>query len=99
VVGFGVSVVGFELASAQSRDDQGANGAIDRTLPAQEVQPLIEQAKGILMERHAISADEAFAGLRNRARNTNMTVAAVAEAVITSHPLFRTTAPPSQNPG
>jgi AmiR/NasT family two-component response regulator len=59
---------------------------------------LIEQAKGILMERRGISADDAFAGLRDRARNTNMTVAAVAEAVITSHPLFRTTAHPPKAP-
>jgi AmiR/NasT family two-component response regulator len=49
------------------------------------------------MERHGISADQAFAGLRDRARNTNITVAALAEAVITSHPLFRTTAPSSQD--
>ena len=48
----------------------------------------IEQAKGILMERHRIGADDAFAKLRERARNTNATVLDVAEAVITSHPLL-----------
>jgi AmiR/NasT family two-component response regulator len=31
----------------------------------------IEQAKDILMERHGITPDEAFAELRSRARNTN----------------------------
>jgi response regulator NasT len=50
----------------------------------------IEQAKGILMERHGISADDAFASLRTRSRNTNTTVLAVADAVITSHTLFST---------
>jgi AmiR/NasT family two-component response regulator len=50
----------------------------------------IEQAKGILMERHGISADEAFAELRTRARNTHQSVFEVAQAVIVSHPLFRT---------
>jgi response regulator NasT len=49
---------------------------------------LIEQAKGILMERHAIDADDAFARLRERARNTNSTILDIAEAVITSHPLL-----------
>jgi AmiR/NasT family two-component response regulator len=49
----------------------------------------IEQAKGILMERHGISADAAFADLRARARNTNQTVFDVAEAVTLSHPLFK----------
>ena len=49
---------------------------------------LIEQAKGILMERHGINADDAFAELRNRARNTNRTVVDVAEAATLSYPLF-----------
>jgi len=49
----------------------------------------IEQAKGILMERHGITADDAFAELRSRARNTNETVFDVAEAVTLSYPLFK----------
>ena len=49
----------------------------------------IEQAKGILMERHGISADEAFAELRTRARNTNQSVFDVAQAVTLSYPLFK----------
>jgi two-component system, response regulator / RNA-binding antiterminator len=50
---------------------------------------IIEQAKGILMERHGISPDEAFAELRSRARNTHQSVFEVARAVTVSHPLFR----------
>ena len=50
---------------------------------------VIEQAKGILMERHGISADEAFAELRTRARSTNQAVFDVAEAVTVSYQLFR----------
>lgn len=53
---------------------------------------IIEQAKGILMERHGIDADDAFAELRAQARNTNVTVLGIAEAVVTSYPLFRATA-------
>jgi AmiR/NasT family two-component response regulator len=49
----------------------------------------IEQAKGILMERHGIGADEAFAELRRRARNTNKSVLDVAQAVTLSYPLFK----------
>ena len=49
----------------------------------------IEQAKGILMERHGISADQAFAELRTRARNTNQSVLDVARAVTLSYPLFK----------
>ena len=50
---------------------------------------IIEQTKGILMERHGINADEAFAELRGRARNTNESVLEVAQAVTDSYPLFR----------
>ena len=50
---------------------------------------MIEQAKGILMERHGSSADEAFAELRTRARSTNQAVFDVAEAVTVSYQLFR----------
>jgi AmiR/NasT family two-component response regulator len=57
---------------------------------------IIEQAKGILMERHGISAEDAFADLRNRARNTNTTVLGLAEAVIASYPLFRTAPRPEE---
>ena len=49
----------------------------------------IEQAKGILMERHGISPDDAFAELRTRARNTNQSVLDVADAVTLSYPLFK----------
>ena len=50
---------------------------------------IIEQAKGILMERHGITADQAFAELRSRARNTNQSVFDVAQAVTLTYPLFR----------
>jgi response regulator NasT len=49
----------------------------------------IEQAKGILMERHGIGPDDAFAELRTRARNTNQSVFEVARAVTVSYPLFK----------
>lgn len=57
----------------------------------------IEQAKGILMERHGITADEAFAELRNRARSTNTSVVDVAEAVTLSHSLFQSRPIPDEN--
>ena len=52
-------------------------------------QAIIEQAKGILMERHGLSARDAFGSLRQHARNTNQTVYDVAEAVTLSYSLFR----------
>jgi AmiR/NasT family two-component response regulator len=46
---------------------------------------LIERAKGILMERHALGEEEAFKMLRAHSRNTGRKVIDVAEAVVDSH--------------
>ena len=61
----------------------------NRLLGALRTGAIIEQAKGIRMERHGITADQAFAELRSRARNTNETVVDVAQAVTLSYPLVR----------
>jgi response regulator NasT len=48
----------------------------------------IEQAKGILMARHAIHADRAFAMLRGHSQRTGRKLADVAGAVVESHLLL-----------
>ena len=48
----------------------------------------IEQAKGILMARHGITGDEAFARLRTHSQNHGRKLAAVAAAVVESHLLL-----------
>jgi AmiR/NasT family two-component response regulator len=48
----------------------------------------IEQAKGILMNQHAIDADEAFAMLRNHSQHKGHKLADVAAAIVESHVLL-----------
>ena len=48
---------------------------------------LIERAKGILMERHAIDEESAFEMLRTHARSTNRKLTAFADAVVVGHRL------------
>jgi two-component system, response regulator / RNA-binding antiterminator len=48
----------------------------------------IEQAKGILMARHVIDADTAFAMLRDHSQHNGRKVADVAAAIIESHRLL-----------
>jgi AmiR/NasT family two-component response regulator len=48
----------------------------------------IEQAKGILMSRNAMSADQAFVSLRDYSRRSGTKIVDVAAAVIESHGLF-----------
>jgi response regulator NasT len=54
---------------------------------------LIEHAKGILMVRHAIDAEAAFALLRNHSQHNGQKLADVAAAIVNSHLLLL---PPSQ---
>jgi response regulator NasT len=49
---------------------------------------LIEQAKGILMARHAITADKAFEMLRDHSQNNGRKLVDVAEAIVESHLLL-----------
>lgn len=49
---------------------------------------LIEQAKGILMARHAINADKAFEMLREHSQHNGHKLADVASAVVDSHQLL-----------
>lgn len=49
---------------------------------------VIEQAKGILMARHAIDADKAFELLRDHSQHNGHKLAEVAEAIVDSHLLL-----------
>jgi AmiR/NasT family two-component response regulator len=49
---------------------------------------IIEQAKGILMARHGINADEAFTMLREHSQANGRKVGQVAAAIVDSHVLF-----------
>ena len=49
---------------------------------------LIERAKGILMERHAIDEESAFEMLRTHARSNNRKLSAIADAVVDGHRLL-----------
>jgi len=54
---------------------------------------VIEQAKGILMERHAIDAAAAFMMLREHSQNSGRKLVDVAEGVVKSHQLLGTPTP------
>jgi response regulator NasT len=55
----------------------------------QDRSPIVEQAKGVLMERHGITEEDAFALLRKHARDGNYKLLDVARAVTSSHLLLR----------
>jgi GAF domain-containing protein len=61
------------------RDVETVNGQLQRAL---ESRIAIEQAKGVLAERHDLELGVAFARMRSHARNTGQTLTVVARAVL-----------------
>src|SRR5947208_1569396 len=64
---------------------------------------VIEQAKGILMARHAVSGERAFEMLRNHSQHNGRKLVDVAQAIVDSHLLLLPSVPapatPPERPG
>ncbi len=67
------------LQHRAAREAQVVNEQLERALTSRV---LIEQAKGMLAERANIDMGQAFTQMRNHARNHNLRLAEVAEAVV-----------------
>ena len=73
----------FDVAMRRYGQTLVLEGAIGR-------RAVIERAKGVLMERHAVDDAAAFEMLREQARASGRKVFEVSEAVLSAHPLLRT---------
>jgi response regulator NasT len=71
----------IEITLQRFSEYQSLQGAFGR-------RAVIEQAKGILMARHAIDQQRAFEMLRSHSQNNGRKVVEVAEAVVESHLLL-----------
>ena len=71
----------IEITLQRFAEYQGLRGALGRRV-------LIEQAKGILMERYAIDADRAFDLLREQSQRRGRKLVDIAAAMVTRHPLL-----------
>jgi len=67
------------LQSRRTIATQDLNAQLENALASRIV---IEQAKGMIAERHNVTADEAFVDLRTHARNHNMRLADVARSTL-----------------
>ncbi|WP_292988683.1 GAF and ANTAR domain-containing protein [Mycobacterium sp.] len=86
------SPVAFDDSAKRLADLYATHGALalleaqraDQLQRAIASRDLIGQAKGVLMERHRITADQAFALLRGASQRLNVKVADIAESVATT---------------
>jgi response regulator NasT len=78
----------IDVAMRRHAETSRLAAEVGRLETALERRALIERAKGILMERHAIGDREAFERLRAHARSRNRTVVDVAASVTEGHALL-----------
>jgi GAF domain-containing protein len=71
------------IALLQHRTASAAEVVNEQLTVALNSRILIEQAKGILAERHQVDIEQAFARLRSQARNTNQRLSDLALDVVT----------------
>ncbi len=71
----------IEVTLQRFAEYQSLQGAFGR-------RALIEQAKGILMARHGVNADQAFVMMRDHSQHGGRKLADVAEAIVESHQLL-----------
>lgn len=78
----------LEVAVRRFRQLQGQQDKIAQLEETLETRKLIERAKGILMDRHHMTEDEAFKRIHFQARNQNKKMREIAQSIITAADLI-----------
>jgi len=78
----------IEVAVRRYRETQQLTEKVEQLESALARRAVIERAKGILMERHAVGEREAFERLRDHARASERRVVDVAQSVLDGHALL-----------
>jgi AmiR/NasT family two-component response regulator len=78
----------IEIAVRRYREAQRLTQKVTELEGALERRGVIERAKGILMERHAVNERGAFDLLRDHARTSNRRVVDIAQSVVDGHALL-----------
>jgi AmiR/NasT family two-component response regulator len=78
----------IEVAVRRHRETSRLEEKVDQLQSALDRRAVIERAKGILMERHAIDEHTAFEMLRERSRSDNRKLIDLAAAVVDGHRLL-----------
>lgn len=78
----------LEVAVRRFRLIQSQGKEIDELKETLETRKLIERAKGILMDRHKMSEEEAFKRIHFQARNQNKKMREISQSIITAADLI-----------
>ena len=78
----------LEMAVRRFRQIRSQQREIDDLKETLETRKIIERAKGILMDRHHMSEEEAFKRIHFQARNQNKKMREIAQSIITAADLI-----------
>src|SRR4051794_15221088 len=78
----------LEMAVRRFRQIRSQQREIDDLKETLETRKIIERAKGILMDRHRMSEEEAFKRIHFQARNQNKKMREIAQSIITAADLI-----------
>ncbi|HLH79865.1 MAG TPA: response regulator [Chthonomonas sp.] len=78
----------LEIAVRRFRQMQSQAKQIEELKESLETRKLIERAKGILMDRHHMTEEEAFKRIHFQARNQNKKMREIAQSIITAAELL-----------
>lgn len=78
----------LEMAVRRFRQIKSQQREIDDLKETLETRKIIERAKGILMDRHHMSEEEAFKRIHFQARNQNKKMREIAQSIITAADLI-----------
>jgi two-component system, response regulator PdtaR len=78
----------LEVAVRRFKELQSQANEINELKETLETRKLIERAKGILMDRHGLTEDEAFKRIHFQARNQNKKMRDIAQSIITASELI-----------
>ena len=78
----------LEMAVRRHRQIKSQQREIDDLKETLETRKIIERAKGILMDRHRMSEEEAFKRIHFQARNQNKKMREIAQSIITAADLI-----------
>lgn len=78
----------IELGISRFRQCQALHAEVGDCKEALRIRKLVERAKGILMNRSALTEEQAFLKLQKLSRDTNVPMEKVAESIITASELI-----------
>ena len=78
----------LEIAVRRFREIRAQKREIDDLKETLETRKIIERAKGILMDRHRMSEEEAFKRIHFQARNQNKKMREIAQSIVTAADLI-----------